>query len=231
MKLLRNILVVVSAFALGLCTGRRLWTDHAPTLPDHLPAQNNERQSVPAAVPLAKIQAPSPATNQPISTKTRLEVLASLGHQPNVWGGGFRCHPIDRFDGCKINAEFAFIFGLSAPEVQRLNQTIARTEAQVMEMQRTALQAGFDEKSGVLSIEVPSLPKKGGAVYDQLLAEMKTVLGDERSQYFDLMAGDSFDAAFSHFGLAAQQMTVKLSTTSPRACHELSSTVLRGERE
>lgn len=114
--------------------------------------------------------------------------------------------------GDKLNPNLAIMLGLTEEEYDRLNEAIRKTKRRY---DLLAIQSATDHLSDdgkTLEVSVPSLAAGGDALYSGLLNEFGRVLGPERYQLFNALAGNAFDTSFNRFGLNPVTYTL---TTQP----------------
>lgn len=110
--------------------------------------------------------------------------------------------PIGHFDGRpEIDSNLALMLGLTPGEFDRLNAAIQKTYRKFDELaiQRATSRVSADGKT--LTVSVPSLAQQGNSLYTGLLQTFENVLGPQRFQLFNAVAGDAFDNSFNSFGV------------------------------
>ena len=160
----------------------------------------SEKMPIPVGMPVVE--------RSGISTSTRLAVLDSIGHQKNVFGSKYHCNPVFLMESDILNSEFAFVFGLNTEEVDKISQALKIARDQMLNLQRSSLTSNFDPGKNCLTLTFPSIPRRGGEVYDQANAVMRSVLGPDRERYFDKFSAEAFDRAFDGFGTVEKTVVV-----------------------
>jgi hypothetical protein len=118
--------------------------------------------------------------------------------------------PVFGADG--LAPQFIEIFGLSPSETATLNEGIRHARSAILAAARAAATVSVGADKGSVTVNVPSVPGKGGQVYDDLLAQFRNVLGPDRFEQFDAIAGTSFESALDSFGAEASryELTMRL---------------------
>ena len=101
----------------------------------------------------------------------------------------------------KLDLQLAILLGMTPSEYDRLNEALQQTKQHYDELavHAAANHVGADGKT--LEVTVPSLGADGDSLYTSLLNTFREVLGPERFQVFNAVAGEGFDTSFDRFGL------------------------------
>ncbi len=119
--------------------------------------------------------------------------------------------PIDA--GNTFSLQLAIMLGLTEDEYDRLNAAIQETKLRCDDLAIQSATSHLSKDGKTLEVTVPSLAAGGDTLYSGLLDEFTQVLGPERYQLFNALAGDAFDASFDRFGL--NSVTYRLTVQSP----------------
>jgi len=198
----RGVLLSAILFGIGVCIG---WVSRSPGV-------NNS----PASAPMLAMSQPKSAVT---SSTTAIPERASAAMPPvNVamdrlkayaWLKGKQPHltlPLFGEDG--LDSTFVALFDLTPSEAASLELATHRAKDQLLELARHVARVDVDRSHGKVTVDVPSVPGKGGQIYDQLLAAFGSVLGPEKFQQFNTLEGDAFDRSFGSFGVAMKKYEV-----------------------
>ena len=124
-------------------------------------------------------------------------------------------HPINGAYG--FDTQMAIMLGLKPDEYDRLNAAIRQTQQQLNDLAIQAATAHLSPDGKTLQVTVPSLAAGGDALYSSLLNTFAQVLGPDRFQVFNALAGDTFDTSFDRFGLNPTSYVLTLQPLAPAA--------------
>jgi hypothetical protein len=114
----------------------------------------------------------------------------------------------------RLDPEFIKLFGITDAEAATLNERLAETKSRLDQLSIDAATSRLDSENNRFIVHVPPLPAEGGQVRDQLLQSFADVLGPERFDAMNALAGQAFDGAFSQFGLADTTYEINLAPTT-----------------
>ena len=198
----RGILLSTISFGLGACVG---WFSRSPVLnnsPAPIPMLASSPPKVAATIPAVATTERASKAMPPVSVAMdRLKAYAWLKRtQPYL--------SLPLFGGDGLDPTFVALFDLSPSEAASLELATRRAKDQLLDLARQVAKVDVDRSHGKVTVDVPSMPGKGGQIYDQLLAVFGTALGPEKFQQFNALEGDVFDRSFDSFGVAKKKYEV-----------------------
>jgi len=107
-------------------------------------------------------------------------------------------HP---FNADAFDPKLAALLDLSPAEVDQINGALRQTKQRLDELAIQTATSKVSPDGKLLTVMVSPLPAQGDALYANLLGTIKKVLGPDRFQLFDQIAGAGFDGAFDRYGL------------------------------
>ena len=209
MSALRLGIIISGSLILGFAAG---WFLHqSPASASPLPSAVAVLYATPAADRAASAIKTDPASTQetqpaPTNLPTANDHLAALrslkafGLLPHT---GF-------FQGSKLDPQFVSLYGLTSPETARLNVAGLHAKQILDELCRQHARLDPSSSPEKLVVTIPAFPKEGGKIYNDLLAEISTVLGADRYAFFDQTSGGALDTAYDGFGLTKHRYEVVL---------------------
>lgn len=146
-------------------------------------------------------QPAGPAPPRPVqasSARSKLQTWSWL-HDRHLF---LHVVPIDHLGGhLGLDPKLAVMLGLTPAEFDHLNAAIQKTERKFAELAIQKAVSHVSANGKTLTVAVPPLARAGDALYANLLNTFENVLGPQRFQLFNAVAGDSFDNSFGGFGV------------------------------
>ena len=143
-----------------------------------------------------------PAIPKPFSTKT--EVVKDSWHVRAQTFADFKRNRrgivMSAVNDDSVDMVFALMMGLTSADIARLNRSLASAKERIETLRESTarLEISPDKKTKIITL--PALGAEMTPIYKSVLSEFADVLGPERYDLFNQVAGESFDGLFDHFG-------------------------------
>lgn len=145
-------------------------------------------------LPFANSAKPSKAANS-ISVEQKLEALAQLTENHGV-RVDFNAL-VNRQN--QVREHFVELFDLSASQTDALNHLLSRTHDSLL-AERAKHASATIEVDGSVSIELEPFIEPGRAMMDSFYGELESILGSQKLNVLERIAGEQFNHHFNQFG-------------------------------
>lgn len=107
------------------------------------------------------------------------------------------------FVGDSLNLDLAVTLGLSPAEVDQINAAYRTARQRLSDQALKTATSRISADGTKLIVSIPPFPTEADSPYSDLLNKVTQVLGPERFQVFNEVAGEAFDRDSDRFGLNA----------------------------
>ncbi|HEY4247440.1 MAG TPA: hypothetical protein VGM64_11320 [Lacunisphaera sp.] len=190
MRWFPTLCLTLLAFCLGLIVGLR--TKSGNSAPIFTNASTATVGSTTVRNKLADTSAPT-ATEPQDSWGVQARTFAELSNRKE----GLIVRPVA---GDKLDIGLVLMLGLTTDEWNRINRSILETRTQIEHLRLATAVSTLSKDGKKTIITLPPLANEVDPIYKSLISTLSTVLGPEKYNFFNKVAGDSLDQMYDNFG-------------------------------
>lgn len=197
-----NIAIAVIALCIGFSAGAyyrsEVGTSAVPKVEPRFVAETTSVSAQPTGV----LESSKESQSWKVRARTFAEFKRKRGGMPvaAIWNDS-------------LDPQMALILGLTSEEVDQIDRSIRNTRLRVEQLRLNTAKSARSDDGKTMTITLPPIAAEATPIYKSLVSVISEVLGPDRFDFFNQVAGDRFDAIYDHFGADAVDYEVTLAPT------------------
>jgi len=121
----------------------------------------------------------------------------------------------------RLSPGIAALLGISGPDEKRMNDALTNARVRLAQTEAGVASVARGSSPDELIVTIPAFPQQGGPIYDELMAQVGSILGPEREALWRDFGEQELDNQFNGFGVNSRLITIHRISTDGRVSYEL----------